>query len=214
MVSILLSQRNTRYSQAGKSRMNPEDVVELYSLLTEHDVYAWVDGGWGIDALLGKQTRPHKDLDLMVRHDDLAILTQTLAPRGFTLKNIWDENRWTGFPAPALLIARQDATLEIATAFVLKDALGREIDVHVFAFDERGYGTPCWNTGSSFSSDAFTGRGTIGAMPVRCMSAQWQMSTHTGYALQDKDFHDIRLLHGRFGTDYLPEHSEVFSNPK
>ena len=128
--------------------MNPEDVVELYSLLTEHDVYAWVDGGWGIDALLGKQTRPHKDLDLMVRHDDLAILTQTLAPRGFTLKNIWDENRWTGFPAPALLIARQDATLEIATAFVLKDALGREIDVHAFAFDERGYGTPCWNTRS------------------------------------------------------------------
>ncbi|MGH8515394.1 MAG: nucleotidyltransferase domain-containing protein [Gammaproteobacteria bacterium] len=29
-------------------------------------------GGWGIDALLGAQTRPHKDLDLLIRLEDVA----------------------------------------------------------------------------------------------------------------------------------------------
>ncbi len=212
LVSLLLSQRDRLYWQERNSSVNPEDVVELYSLLIEHGVHTWVDGGWGIDALLETQTRSHKDLDLMVRHDDLSTLTQILAPRGFTLKNIWDENRWTRFPVPALLIARGEAPLEIATAFVLKDGRGCEIDVHAFVFDERGYATPCWNTECSFSSDAFKGSGIIGGMAVRCMSAQWQMSTHSGYTLQNKDFHDIRLLHERFGIAYLPEHSEVFSN--
>ncbi len=28
-------------------------------------------GGWGVDALLGRQTRPHKDLDVLVLVDDL-----------------------------------------------------------------------------------------------------------------------------------------------
>lgn len=27
----------------------------------------WVGGGWGIDALVGRQTRQHRDLDLMHR---------------------------------------------------------------------------------------------------------------------------------------------------
>ena len=41
--------------------MRAEDVVELYALLLEQGVQVWVDGGWGIDALLTEQTRPHKD---------------------------------------------------------------------------------------------------------------------------------------------------------
>ena len=53
--------------------MQAEDVIELYALLLEHGVRLWVDGGWGIDALLNRQTRPHKDLDAFVQLDDLAI---------------------------------------------------------------------------------------------------------------------------------------------
>ena len=46
--------------------MLAEDVLELYALLLEHGVQIWLDGGWGIDALLERQTRPHKDLDAFV----------------------------------------------------------------------------------------------------------------------------------------------------
>lgn len=41
-------------------------VLEIISALEAADLCCWVDGGWGIDALVGEQTRPHKDLDLVV----------------------------------------------------------------------------------------------------------------------------------------------------
>jgi lincosamide nucleotidyltransferase A/C/D/E len=191
--------------------MKPEDVVELYSLLAERGVHLWIDGGWGIDALLEEQTRPHKDLDLLVRIDDLATMTQALAPLGFALKDIWEENRWAGYPTPVPLIVRESAGIEVATAFVLKDVLGRELDFHVLAFDEHGNGVPIWNSDVLFPADAFTGRGTIAGTTVSCLSARMQMLTHTGYVLQDKDVRDLQLLHERFGVDYSPEHAGLFS---
>ena len=47
--------------------MNSADVLKLYDELSRIDVAIWVDGGWGVDALLGKQTRPHKDLDIAIQ---------------------------------------------------------------------------------------------------------------------------------------------------
>jgi hypothetical protein len=37
------------------------------------------------------------------------------------------------------------------------------------------------------------------------------MSTHTGYALQESDLHDLRLLHDWFGIDYPDEVAGLFS---
>jgi lincosamide nucleotidyltransferase A/C/D/E len=31
-----------------------------------------IDGGWGVDALLGRQTRTHADLDIAVNRQDVA----------------------------------------------------------------------------------------------------------------------------------------------
>jgi lincosamide nucleotidyltransferase A/C/D/E len=44
------------------TEMTSEDVVELLQRLEQHDVVVWLDGGWGVDALLGEQTRPHGDV--------------------------------------------------------------------------------------------------------------------------------------------------------
>jgi lincosamide nucleotidyltransferase A/C/D/E len=74
--------------------MRAEDVVELYSLLLEQGVQVWVDGGWGIDALLQEPTRPHKDFDALVQFGDLASMIDLLAGEGFALKEIWGENRF------------------------------------------------------------------------------------------------------------------------
>jgi len=46
--------------------MRAEEVTALYTLLAEREVRVWVDGGWGIDALLAEQTRQHKDFDALV----------------------------------------------------------------------------------------------------------------------------------------------------
>jgi lincosamide nucleotidyltransferase A/C/D/E len=48
-------------------------------------------GGWGVDALLGRQTRPHKDLDVLVPVDDLADLERVLGRHDFTRTLIWEE---------------------------------------------------------------------------------------------------------------------------
>ena len=182
--------------------MQAQDVLELYTTLQEHGVQIWFDGGWGVDALLERQTRPHKDLDAFVAFNDLPAMTTALSQRSFVLKEIWGENRWLHHEEPVLLIGRDEAGDEVATAFVLKDALGREIDIHVLHIDEHGCGTPAWDCSLSFSPDALTGQGMIAGSPVQCLSAAMHMCTHTGYELQDKDIQDVRRLHERFGIDY------------
>ncbi len=187
--------------------MKAEDVLGLYTLLQEHGVRIWIDGGWGVDALLERQTRPHKDLDLLVAFDDLTTMTLVLSRRGFILKEIWSENRWLRHDRQVLLIGSGQPG-EVATAFVLKDALGREIDVHVLHIDEHGYATPAWDCSVPFLPDALSGQGSIAGSPVRCLSAAMHIRTHTGYQLQDKDIQDIHFLHERFGVDYVPEERE------
>src|SRR4051794_19095156 len=139
--------------------MQAQDVLELSTLLQEHGVHIWIDGGWGVDALLERQTRPHKDLDAFVAFNDLPAMTTALSQRGFVLKEIWNENRWRPYEEPVLLIGRDAAGDEVATAFVLKDARGREIDIHVLHIDAHGCGTPAWDCSVSFSPDALTGQG-------------------------------------------------------
>jgi lincosamide nucleotidyltransferase A/C/D/E len=181
--------------------MHAAEVSALYTMLVEHGVQVWVDGGWGIDALLGEQTRPHKDFDALMGFDDLATLTDVLAHRGFTLKEIWEENRWVVHAVPLPLIGRTSpAGSEVATAFVVRNAQGHELDVHVLTIDSHGTGLPAWNADVTYPPDALAGRGVIAGTSVHCLSAHMQMATHTGYALQAKDLQDLRLLHERFGV--------------
>jgi lincosamide nucleotidyltransferase A/C/D/E len=182
--------------------MKAEDVAELYALLRDHGVQLWIDGGWGIDALLQRQTRPHKDLDAFVAFADLPLMAGLLSSRGFGLKEIWSENRWIRHGEVVPVIGRATPEPEVATAFVLKDARGRELDIHVLAVDAQGRGTPLWECELAFLPDALQGLGTLGGLPVRCLSATMHMRTHSGYVLQEKDFQDLRQLHERFGVAY------------
>ena len=191
--------------------MKSEEVGELYSGLLAQGVQIWVDGGWGIDALLGRQTRPHKDFDAIAAFEDLPALTRFLSGRGFTLKLIWEENLWLPCDELLALIGREHPAVEVATAFVLHDDAGHELDFHVVRFDEHGRGMPAWNSALVFPSDAFAGTGSVGGTSVRCLSAETQMRTHTGYALKESDVHDLGLLHERFGLAYPDEVADFLS---
>ena len=48
------------------------DVLAVLTALDAGGIDYWVDGGWGIDALVGEQTRRHHELDLGVSRDDVA----------------------------------------------------------------------------------------------------------------------------------------------
>ena len=47
--------------------MHLRDAAELLRTLAAHGVDVAVGGGWGVDALVGEQTREHSDLDLWLK---------------------------------------------------------------------------------------------------------------------------------------------------
>lgn len=71
-----------------KSRVTyiPESrVVALMDALAVAGVSSWVAGGWGVDALIGHQTRRHYDLDLVVSDtpDNIERVGRVLSLAGF-----------------------------------------------------------------------------------------------------------------------------------
>lgn len=174
-----------------------EDVIHIYTHLADNGIQAWVTGGWGIDALLGKQTRPHHDLDVIVLLDDVVRMRELMRREGYGMKELWSENRMD-----------IDAHgTETATAFVLKDSEGRELDMHAMRFNDQDNGIPAWDSteGIIFSRQDLAGEGMIAGMPVRCITPEKQIVCHTGYELPDKQRQDLKLLQERFGVDFPNE---------
>ena len=160
--------------------MLASDVVEVLDRLDDAGIDAWVDGGWAVDALLAEQTRPHRDLDLIVREDDRPEIREALARDAF-----------------AEVPGGRDIN------FVLRDPRGREVDIHAIRFDESGDGIYRMATGADwvFPAAGFEGRGLVDGREVRCLTADVQMLCHAhGYVPSETDFHDMRLLNARLGT--------------
>ncbi len=63
--------------------MTVDDVLWFLDLMDETHIELVVDGGWGVDALLGHQSRTHLDLDIAVRHRDVPRLRQVLDGSGY-----------------------------------------------------------------------------------------------------------------------------------
>lgn len=164
--------------------MSSHDVLELYGALERLGIQIWIDGGWCVDALLGKQSRRHKDLDIAIQRQDLGKFRELLEARGY-----------------------KDIRLEEARPhnFVLGDAEGHEIDVHVIVLDDKGNGIygPAEN-GQMYPAGSLTGAGRINDHPVRCISPEWMVKFHSGYELKDKDLKDISAICKKFGIE-LPD---------
>lgn len=63
--------------------MTAPDVISLYRELRTSGIEIWIDGGWSVDALLGKQLRNHKDLDIAVEWKNVPLLREVLAFREY-----------------------------------------------------------------------------------------------------------------------------------
>ena len=46
--------------------MKSKEVLNLYNYFESIGINIWLDGGWGVDALLEEQTRPHEDVDIVI----------------------------------------------------------------------------------------------------------------------------------------------------
>ncbi|MGW2377701.1 MULTISPECIES: nucleotidyltransferase domain-containing protein [Kitasatospora] len=154
--------------------LNEDDVLDVLDLLVDAGVSAWVDGGWGVDALVGHTTRPHDDLDLVLPRHQLDAARQALAAAGFTtvLRDL------------------------LPTALALADGAGRAVDLHPVTGSGRDGGDQLLPDGQRFRYPAPV-TGTIGGRTIPCVDAATQVRCHLGYPPRDKDHHDMAHLHAR-----------------
>lgn len=172
--------------------MTAADVLRVIRAVENRGITVWLsDGGWGVDALLGEQTRPHNDLDVIVSLDDVRGLRDVLAAQGF--------RRTEGQPP---------------LCFVLADGDGHMVDVHPVVFDDQGDGhyTMANDQVWVYPAAGFAGTGVVGGQKVRCLTAEVQVRCHTGYQLREVDFQDMQALRRRFGVQLRPEHHRPSAN--
>ena len=166
--------------------MTTEDVIAFVQLLSKNHIDVCIDGGWGVDALLGKQTRKHADLDIAVQHKDVPKIRALLEARGY-------------------IDVLRDDTRECN--FVLGDDQGHLVDFHSYTFDEM-----CNLVfGVEYPYDSLKGTGTIDGYPVKCITPEWMVKFHTGYELDEDDYHDVKLLCKKYDIAIPAEYAEFAS---
>ena len=160
--------------------MEADEVVRLVDLLDRAGIAVWLDGGWGVDALLERQTREHDDLDLVAELAHAEPLLEIFGAAGYEL---------VAGGAPK--------------SFVVVDADGRQVDVHPVVLDDgRGGGVYLMDDGREwvYPAEGFTGRGRVAGREVRCLTPEVQVVVHAGYELTEKDHRELELLRVRFGV--------------
>jgi len=149
--------------------MQAECVIDFWHATQKRGLQICIEGGWAVDAVLKRQTRPHNDLDIALPAVDVPALRQLLAAGGYVevhRPDSWEHN------------------------FVLEDPQGRLIDVHSYVLNPDGSNAG----GVSYVADQVSGEGVILGVTVRCVPAHWLILSHTGYELRESDWHDVRLL--------------------
>jgi lincosamide nucleotidyltransferase A/C/D/E len=153
-------------------------VISLCAAFQAAKLSFWVDGGWGVDALLGEQTRPHSDLDLAVERNDLAAFRQLLGSIGY---------------------ARADRPGDPDWNWVLQHSYGQSVDLHGFVIDQLGnaiLGDPA--NGNMYPAGALDGIGMLGGMLLRCVAAPFVLNFRNSFPPREVDHHDVAALCSRF----------------
>jgi lincosamide nucleotidyltransferase A/C/D/E len=153
--------------------MTADDVLAILAALRDADVDIWIGGGWGIDALLGSQTRRHRDLDLMHRDIQEPTVVAALADIGFVQT-----------------LSRHPVR------FVVSDPVGREIDLHPLTFAADGSAVQASRDPERpfvYPASCFV-TGTIQGATVPCLSPEQQVYFHQGYEPADHDRRDMAQL--------------------
>jgi lincosamide nucleotidyltransferase A/C/D/E len=152
--------------------MDLGEVLGVLADLTDAGCAVWVGGGWGVDALVGRQTRFHRDLDLALDARSGAAALRALERRGYRVETDWR-------PVRVELVA---------------DGRGW-VDVHPVVFDASGHGRQADLDGGQFDypPQAFD-QGSLGGACVPCLSRDQQLLFHTGYEPRAIDLLDLALL--------------------
>lgn len=148
------------------------DLLWILDLLDSMNMKYWVDGGWGIDILLGQQKREHRDVDINFDGTYTDALLEKLTQQGCEITTDWR-------PCRIELYHPDRSYLDIHPLTINEDGSAKQA-----APDGGWYELEAdW-----FSSASFEGR------IIPCISAEAQKLFHSGYELREKDRIDIQNL--------------------
>jgi lincosamide nucleotidyltransferase A/C/D/E len=154
-----------------------KDLMQVLDVIESIGCRYWLEGGWGIDALVGQQTRDHQDVDVdfdASREDELIAALEDLGYH-----------------------ERLD---ERPTRLELEASDGRVVDLHPLQLDPSGDARQQAPDGTwwHFRSEWFT-TGQLENRTVPCYTAEGQRYFHSGYQLRGVDLHDLATLHRHSG---------------
>lgn len=152
--------------------MTSVEVVSVIEWLERHGVTYQVNGGWAVDALIGRQSRVHGDLDVFVDESHVSSFGRWLAARGYAVVVDWSPVR----------VEWRSGDLRV--------------DVHPMRLNEQGDGLQA-GFGEETFMHAVVQRtvGHINGRPVVVANAERLLELREGYAPRPVDRHDIALLH-------------------
>lgn len=159
-----------------KEITSKENLTDVLNLLEDLNVKYWVDGGWGVDILTGKQNRDHRDIDIDFDSKFEEVLLDALKNRGYKITTDWSPSR-IELHHPEL------GYLDIHPLIINEDGSAKQADPHGgwYHFEAN------W-----FSYSLFEGR------IIPCISAEAQKLFHSGYELREVDNIDIKNLESLF----------------
>ena len=165
--------------------MEATEVRRVLDALDAAGVRARITGGWGIDALLRRQTRPHGDVDLGVASEAVGVAIEALRPLGY-------------------VVATDDRPARV----VLTSELG-QVDLHPIVWDASGAGVQTGLDGEIFEYPAgsLDAEGEIGGRVVRCGTPELQVSFHEHYEPRDHDRRDMAALAAAFDLALPPAYA-------
>lgn len=174
------------------TEVSSHDVPYFVGLLSAAGVKSWLVGGWGCDALLGEQTRRHRDLDLVLAEPQrLATACEVLGRDGFVVTEVFDAER-------------------LGTAVELLDRRHRR-QVALHLVDLTSDGAEAWlpslrqtmRRHGLLPTEIFA-TGTVAGHHLPCLSAPALIALHIGYEPHDEDRHDVCRLCTRFSLPVPP----------
>ncbi|MPQ96855.1 amino acid transporter [Modestobacter sp. I12A-02628] len=162
--------------------MPATEVLAVLEALERRGCWVALEGGWGVDALAGRQTRLHRDVDVDVDAAQERVALSVLEELGYAVET--DQR-----PTRVELVAPR----------------GRRVDVHPLRFDAAGDGVQTGLCGEQYRYPATSFvTGCIDGRPVRCLSVAQQIEWHAGYAPRESDRADLVVLHDLVRDGHSP----------
>ena len=155
-----------------KDTATEQNLFHILDLFERLKVSYWLDGGWGVDVLIGKQQREHRDIDIDFDAKFTTEVIEKLKEIGYITEVDWMPSRME-----------------------LKHEEYGYLDIHPLNFNADGSITQADPEGGvyTFQKEWFTTTDYKG-LQIPCISKEAQLLFHSGYELKEKDKFDIDNL--------------------